>query len=148
MDGYFAGLAQRGIVPNPAWIKRGIGNFAAGHKATLELLALPAEIRPTAVITMNDSMAVGSLQAAKEAGLWVGHDFAIAGFDDSPMVQYLDPPLTSVRQPVWDVGQQIIPMLLNYIESGQLPDPISIMVLPRLIVRGSTTGERFKVIST
>jgi DNA-binding LacI/PurR family transcriptional regulator len=94
---------------------------------------------------MNDLMAVGALLAAKEAGLKVGHDFAIAGFDDSPMVQYLDPPLTSVRQPVWDVGQQIIPMLLSYIETGQHPDPISSMVSPKLIIRGSTTGEKFKV---
>lgn len=141
MDGYFNGLVEHGLEPNPAWIRRGEGRFASGYTSTRELLDLPDEIRPTALITMNDMMAVGAMQAAKEAGLQIGRDFAIAGFDDSPMVQYLDPPLTSVRQPVWEVGQQIIPMLLTFIETGQLPEPCSMMVSPKLIVRGSTSGE-------
>jgi DNA-binding LacI/PurR family transcriptional regulator len=60
------------------------------------------------------------------------------------MVQYLNPPLTSVRQPVWEVGQRIIPMLLTRIETGNLPEPISLLVAPELIIRESTTGHKIR----
>jgi len=144
MDGYFTAMNQAGITPDPAWIKRGEGRFSFGYKATCELFELPPNLRPTALIALNDSMAIGALQAAKDAGLKVGREFAIAGFDDTPMIQFLDPPLTSVRQPVWEVGQQIIPMLLTYIETGKPPEPISKIVSPRLIVRQSTSGQPLK----
>jgi DNA-binding LacI/PurR family transcriptional regulator len=81
------------------------------------------------------------MQAARERGLAVGTDFAIAGFDDAPMVQYLDPPLTSVRQPIWEVGQQIIPMLLQYLELGKPPVPSEILVTPKLVVRASSSKQ-------
>ncbi len=142
MEGYFTALEAAGIWPEPEWIKRGEGNYSFGYQAMQELLALPEEKRPTALITLNDPMAIGALQAAKECGLQVGREFAIAGFDDSPMVQYLDPPLTSVRQPIWEVGQRIIPMLIEYINTGISPEPISIIVAPQLIIRGSTSGRQ------
>ncbi len=135
MEGYFRTLETAGITPRPEWIRRGEGRFNFGYQATLSLLSLPAETRPTAVITMNDSMAIGALQAVQERGLIVGRDVAVAGFDDAPMVQYLNPPLTSVRQPIWEVGQRIIPMLIERIETGRSS---SVMVSPRLIVRRST----------
>jgi DNA-binding LacI/PurR family transcriptional regulator len=118
MEGYFNALHKAGIAVDPALVKRGEGRFALGYQATLELLKLPPARRPTALITMNDLMAIGAMQAARESGLEVGQQFAITGFDDAPMVQYLDPPLTSVWQPVWEVGQKIIPMLLTQIETG------------------------------
>ncbi len=138
MEGYFNALHNAGIAPHPEWIQRGQGNFAFGHQATRQVLSLPEGVRPTALITMNDPMAVGALQAAKQCGLQIGSEFAIAGFDDSPMVQYLDPPLTSVSQPIWEVGERIIPMLIEYINTGAPPEPLSVLVSPRLVVRGST----------
>ncbi len=138
MQGYFSALEQAGIAPDPDWIRRGQGNFSFGHQATRQILSLPDKKRPTALITMNDPMAVGALQAAKQCGLQIGPEFAIAGFDDSPMVQYLDPPLTSISQPIGEVGERIIPMLIEYIDTGNPPEPISILVSPHLIVRGST----------
>ncbi len=90
------------------------------------------------MIALNDALAIGAMQAARDRKVAIGSQLAIASFDDTPMVQYLDPPLTSVRQPVWEVGQRIIPMLLDYIETGRLPEPTSVLVRPQLIVRGST----------
>ncbi len=141
MEGYFNALEHAGISPESEWIKRGQGNFSFGFQAMQELLDLPKTTRPTALITLNDPMAIGALQAAKERGLQIGGEFAIAGFDDSPMVQYLDPPLTSVRQPVWEVGQRIIPMLLEYIEHGYPPEPPCVLINPQLIVRSSTSSK-------
>jgi DNA-binding LacI/PurR family transcriptional regulator len=146
MDGYFNALHAAGISPNPEWIQRGEGRFDFGYKAGMELLDLPSAGRPTAIIALNDLMAIGAMQAVRERGLVVGTEFAIAGFDDFPMVQYLDPPLTSIRQPVWEVGQQIISMLLEYLELGKPPAPSEILVMPRLIVRASTGNENQAII--
>lgn len=140
MEGYFSALQSAGVIPDPAWIRRGEGRYAFGYSAALELLSLPKGRRPTALITLNDLMAIGAMQAVHDKGLKVGSQFAIAGFDDAPMVQYLNPPLTSVRQPIWEVGQRIIPMLLEYIERGQPPEPPCLLIDPQLIVRGSTGG--------
>jgi len=140
MDGYLSAMKAAGIRPLPEWIKRGEGRYAFGYKAAQELLDLPAECRPTALITLNDPMAIGAMQAVRERGLEIGKDIAIAGFDDAPMVQFLNPPLTSVRQPIAAVGQQIIPMLLDYVETGILPEPDEVLVEPQLIIRASTTG--------
>ncbi len=142
MEGYFNALRAAGISPNPEWIQRGEGRFDFGYKAAMELLDLPSSGRPTAIIAMNDLMAIGAMQAIRERDLELGTEFAIAGFDDAPMVQYLNPPLTSVRQPVWEIGQCIIPMLLAYIEIGKLPEISSLLVTPQLIVRESTGGQK------
>lgn len=141
MEGYFNALQVAGIAPNPQWIRRGEGCYSFGYQATHELLDLPTDVRPNAIVTLNDPMAIGAMQAVRERGLVVGVDFAIAGFDDAPLVQYLDPPLTSVCQPIWEIGQQIIPMLLKYLESGKPPMPSEILVMPKLMVRASSGSQ-------
>jgi DNA-binding LacI/PurR family transcriptional regulator len=140
MQGYIRALQKAGIPLQSELILRGEGRFAFGYQATHKLLEHPAALRPTALVAFNDHTALGAVWAAKECGLKVGPDFGITGFDDAPMVQYLDPPLTTVRQPIWDVGQRIIPLLLDFIASGQLPEPAGILLEPELIRRGSTTG--------
>jgi DNA-binding LacI/PurR family transcriptional regulator len=144
MEGYFQTLQAAGIRPKASWIARGEGRFSFGYEAALKILDLPKNERPTALVALNDPMAVGAMQAARERKIEVGTQFAIASFDDAPMVQYLNPPLTSVRQPVWEVGQRIIPMLLTYIETGMLPEPTSLLVTPELIVRESTVGPQIE----
>ena len=139
MEGYFSALQEAGITPEPEWIKRGDGVFEFGYKATLDLLDLPEDCRPTALIALNDMMALGASQAIKDRGLKVGHDFAVAGFDDAPMVQYTSPPLTTLRQPITEIGQRIIAMLMENINTGNIPKNANILVAPQLIVRGSTT---------
>jgi DNA-binding LacI/PurR family transcriptional regulator len=140
MEGYYRALQSAGIEPHPDWIRRGEGRFAFSYRATLELLDLPAALRPTALVALNDSMAIGAMTAAKERGLQVGRDFAITGFDDAPLSQYLDPPLTTVHQPIWDVGQQIVPLLIETIRNGQVARPYERLITPSLVVRKSTTG--------
>jgi DNA-binding LacI/PurR family transcriptional regulator len=139
MEGYFSALQDAGITPEKDWIKRGDGVFEFGYKATLELLDLPADCRPTALIALNDMMALGASQAIKDRGLRVGTDFAVTGFDDAPMVQYTFPSLTTLRQPITEIGQRIIAMLMEYINTGSIPKNSNILVAPQLIVRSSTT---------
>jgi DNA-binding LacI/PurR family transcriptional regulator len=141
MEGYFSALQEAGITPDPDWIKRGEGVFDFGYKATLELLDLPEDCRPTALIALNDMMALGASKAAKDRGLVVGSDFAVTGFDDAPMVQYTYPPLTTLRQPIAEIGQRIISMLVEYINLEAMPQNPTILVAPQLIVRESTMQE-------
>ena len=138
MEGYYSVLREAGITPEDEWIKRGEGVFDFGYKATLELLDLPKTKRPTALIALNDMMAVGALQAAKDRGLQVGSEFAVSGFDDAPMVQYTFPPLTTVRQPIAEIGQRIISMLMECINNGDSPVLNPELIAPQLIVRSST----------
>jgi DNA-binding LacI/PurR family transcriptional regulator len=140
MEGYYRALQSAGVEPHPAWIRRGEGRFGFSYQATRDLLDLPAAIRPTALVALNDSMAIGAMAAAKERGLRVGPDFAITGFDDAPLAQYLDPPLTTVHQPIWEVGQQIVPLLIETIRNGQIARPYERLIAPSLVIRQSTTG--------
>jgi len=141
MEGYYSVLQEAGIAPEDLWIKRGEGIFDFGYKATLELLNLPEGKRPTALIALNDMMAIGALQAARDRGLQVGSEFAVAGFDDAPMVQYTFPPLTTVRQPIAEIGQRIISMLMERISQRDSPVLKPELIAPQLIVRGSTFSD-------
>jgi DNA-binding LacI/PurR family transcriptional regulator len=137
MEGYFDVLAENGLEPEPAWIKRGRGSFDFGYRATLELLDLPVPNRPTALIALNDMMAMGALRAVAQRGLRAGHDFAVTGFDDAPMVEYATPPLTTVRQPIAAIGQRLISMLMTQIASEAMPEPLTELIAPQLMLRDS-----------
>jgi LacI family transcriptional regulator len=80
---------------------------------------------------------MGAMQAAQQANLVVGRDFGVIGFDDTPGIQHLTPPLTSVRQPIWQVGQLIVKLLIELIQ-GKTPAQAQINLAPRLIVRQSS----------
>lgn len=94
------------------------GDFseASGYRAGCELLAQPQ--RPGAVFAANDMMAVGCLQAFKDAGLRVPQDIALAGFDDIPIARYVTPSLSTVRVRIADLGRSALEQL-----AGLLDDP-------------------------
>lgn len=135
--GYAAGLAAAGIAPDPDWIYRGENLVQTGAEGMAALLALPAERRPTAVACVSDLIAVGALNAAAAAGITIGRDLAVTGYDDSAMAQFLHPPLTSVRQPITDVGRAIVRLLLDRL--GPEPGlPEGILLRPTVVVRPSS----------
>lgn len=136
-NGYLQAMSEAGIEVDPAWIKVGEGLFEVGYRLTAELLDLPEDRRPTAVAAVTDQLAIGAIRAAQDRGLAVGPEFGVTGFDDTPGIQHLTPPLTSVRQPIWDVGQRIVEMLVALIE-GKEPEQREILLPPRLIVRESS----------
>lgn len=137
MEGVLAALTAAGLELNPEWIARGEGNYQFGWQAATRWLELPPDRRPSAIMAFNDSMAIGAMNAAQERGLRVGVDLAITGFDDVPMAQYLSPPLTSVRQPVWEVGQRLIGMLHSILAGAPLEEK-QVLLPPKLIVRRSS----------
>ncbi|MBL1096904.1 LacI family DNA-binding transcriptional regulator [Streptomyces coffeae] len=93
----------------------------------------------TAVVCASDMMALGAIRAARQRGLGVPQDISVVGFDDSPLIAFTDPPLTTIRKPVQSMGQAAVRALLE--EIGGTPAPPSEFVfLPELVVRGSTAS--------
>lgn len=94
------------------------GNFQAdsGRRAAAELLDLPAP--PTAVFAIDNLMALGALQEMRRRGLRIGSDIAVAGFDDPPWFQLLDPPLTTVSQPIGRMGTLAVELLVEAISAA------------------------------
>jgi len=136
-QGYVAALQTAGISPDPAWIARTEHTEASGRQAMRVLLSLPPDRRPTAVVALSDLMAIGAINAIYEAGLQPGRDVAIVGFDDIPTAQYLQPPLTTLRQPIAEVGRRMVNMLLRLIRGEELTERQALLP-PTLIVRDSS----------
>jgi len=105
----------------------------SGRAAGERLLALPKP--PTAIFAVNDYLAVGVTGAVRAAGLRVGHDVALVGYNDIAISSQLTVPLTSVRSPLRDMGRQSVEMLLARLDGEQ---PASVRLSPTLIAREST----------
>jgi DNA-binding LacI/PurR family transcriptional regulator len=86
---------------------------------------------------MSDIMAIGAMHAAQSRGLSVGREFAVAGFDDVPLAQYLRPPLTSVRQPIRQAGHLCVDLLVAVL-AGLPVSERHILLQPELVIRAST----------
>ena len=116
--GFTAALARAGLPCDGRLVRFGTYDRASGLASIRALLAeMPA---PTAVFTGSDYIAIGVLAGLREAGLSVPADVSIASFDDMPFADLLDPPLTTVRQPINDLGRQGIRTLLQQIRSGEI----------------------------
>jgi DNA-binding LacI/PurR family transcriptional regulator len=91
---------------------------------------------PDAVFAANDMMAAGALRAIREAGLRVPEDIALVGFDDIPMAAQLDPPLSTIRQPIKRMGSLAVETLIEAIRQPEI-QPRRIVLQPELIIRAS-----------
>lgn len=133
--GYLDALAERGITVRKELMRAGDFKQESGRILANELLALRKP--PTALFVCNNLMTVGALATIHQRGLRVPQDVAIVGFDDLPWAEALDPPLTVVRQPAYEVGRQAMELLLKRIMD---PDraPVTVRLLPELVTRSST----------
>jgi DNA-binding LacI/PurR family transcriptional regulator len=135
LEGYQEGLRQNGLDLDPALVVEGDFSEESGYAATKRLLALP--VRPTAVLAASDIMATGALRAIRQAGLQVPGDLAVVGFDGTQLSAVTDPPLTTVRQPIYDSGRQVAEMLLAAVADPE-GDGRWELIQPSLIVRRSS----------
>lgn len=147
LEGYRQAMAAAGLPVDERWIVDGESTKAGGRRAMENLLAMglgrDAEA-PTAVFAANDVMAIGALLAAREAGLRVPDDVSIAGFDGIPMAEVVDPPLTTVQQPIYELGRKLADVILTLLEAERRKEaPVLQEIVPcRLVVRGSTAPLR------
>ena len=93
---------------------------------------------PSAIVCCNDLMALGAMSAAQEYGLVVGKDIAITGFDDIPLAEHAQPPLTTVNQPVYRIGNMVCEMLIDILQDKK-PENIHVLLKPSLVIRQSTS---------
>lgn len=135
LEGYRDALQEGGLEYNEELVLVGHLTEEDGYQAAHRLLALDRP--PTAIAVANDLMALGALRAAHERGLAVGRDVAITGFDDIPLSAHANPPLTTVRQPIYEIGRRICQMLIQII-SGEPLENYHVILEPTLIVRQSS----------
>ncbi|MEV0437602.1 LacI family DNA-binding transcriptional regulator [Streptomyces spectabilis] len=114
-------------------VEHSLYTLEGGQAATSALLDRGC----TAVVCASDMMALGAVRAVRDRGLEVPDDVSVVGFDDSVLIAFTDPPLTTIRKPVPAMGQAAVRTLLE--EIGGTPAPHSEFVfMPELVVRGST----------
>jgi DNA-binding LacI/PurR family transcriptional regulator len=113
-------------------------SIASGFVRTRTVLDLPRAKRPTALCCGNDQIAVGALRALAEAGVRVPWEMSVTGFDDAPDAATLVPPLTTVRQPLEEMGQHAASLLLDTIEAGS-PFGEKLLLPTEIVYRRSIT---------
>ena len=133
--GYQDTMAQHGLPIDPDWIVTGNLTQRGGAEVVDKLLAI--QPRLTAIICGNDLMAIGAINRIQQHGLQVGKDIAIAGFDDIPTSTFSNPPLTTVAQPIYDIGWRTCEMLIDLINGRSLKQR-HVLLTPELVVRASS----------
>lgn len=128
-------LQAAGLPVDQELIARCGPTIEEGYRAALQLLNIPE--RPTAVIAINDLLAVGVLRAASDLGLNVPLDLSVVGYDDIHVADYLVPRLTTVSKNAVRVGREAVRQLLARIADPDLPYQ-KLSIPPRLIIREST----------
>src|SRR5919204_1263969 len=137
--GYHAALASAGILPDPALEVEAVPEIAPGRAAAAHLLDLPEP--PTAIFAFHDNIAIGAIQAPRARGLRVPEDLSVIGFDDVEPATIVSPALTTVRQPLEEMGRTAV-SLLNRLLERQRFETLHVELATRLVVRESTSSAR------
>ncbi|MGN6819823.1 MAG: LacI family DNA-binding transcriptional regulator [Sphingomonas sp.] len=139
LKGYREALELAGIGYDPAIVRHGDFSMGSGVEAAKDLMALTP--RPTALLCMNDEMAIGAIQALAAVGLDVPGDVAVTGFDDISFAAHSTPALTTVAQPADAMGAKACELLIDEIEGKEVEEKVH--VLPhRLVIRESSGPPR------
>jgi LacI family transcriptional regulator len=137
-DGYLRALKKAKLPIDKAVIKEGSYTPASGFEAMQSLLHCTPRV--TAVFVASDVVAMGALLAIKEAGLRIPQDIAVVGFDDIPLAEYYDPPLTTIRLPAFGLGWAGGERLIRLIQGDEL-DRNDLFLDSELIVRKSSVDD-------
>jgi LacI family transcriptional regulator len=135
LQGYRDGLEEVGLPFDAELVREGDFSQPTGFQQAQALLQL--EERPTAIVASNDVMAFGVMDAAKAASLIIGQDISIVGFDDIFMASQTYPPLTTVRQPMADMGETALELLVTLLE-GRTALTLRRELPTELVIREST----------
>ena len=132
-QGYAESLQKAGLPLDPALVSYGSYSSSSGYNRMTDLLAQNHDI--DAVFACSDLIAFGAISAIRESGRCVPHDISVVGFDDIPLTEHSDPPLTTISQNISKAGEILVHNLMQYLTDGI----ISHTVLPvKLVERKST----------
>jgi len=135
MGGFRAVMEAAGLPVPDGYVQDGLFRYQDGVEGATALFALPAP--PTAVFAACDAVAAGVVEAAREHGLRVPEDLSVVGFDDTELARYGAPPLTTVRQPLREMGAVALRTALR-MAAGDTIDSHHVELATELIVRKST----------
>jgi LacI family transcriptional regulator len=135
LDGYRAGLDAAGVELRPDYVRPGNFYHEAGFEGGAALLDLAEP--PTAIFASSDQMALGVYEAVRQRALRVPDDISVVGFDDLPEARWSSPPLTTVRQPLAEMGLLAARTVLRLARGEELESP-RIELATELVVRDST----------
>lgn len=139
LRGYREGLLVHGLGVDETLVCGGDFLQPGGFQAARALLELP--VAPTAMFASNDVMAFGAMEAVKDGGLRVPADVSVIGFDDIPMASQVHPPLTTVRQPLYEMGAAAANLLITLL-AGITPSVDRLELGTQVVVRRSTAPAR------
>jgi len=134
-EGFRTAMASAGLPVDPDLVRVGGYRREGADRPAHELLELPDP--PTAVFAANDLMAIATIDAARDVGLRVPQDLSVIGFDDVPEAVAATPPLTTVAQPIQQMGAEAVALLVRLIAGAEV-DTDHVRLPTRLVERGST----------
>jgi LacI family transcriptional regulator len=135
LDGLRSRLQELNTPLDSTLIRIGDLTQRSGYEQATELLDLPQP--PTAIVAFNDLMAFGAMSATQDRGLAVGSDVSITGFDNIPMSAHSHPPLTTIDQPIYQIGSIVCEMLVKCVQ-GEVLEEKQVLLQPELNIRGSS----------
>jgi DNA-binding LacI/PurR family transcriptional regulator len=136
LDGYRTALETAGIAVDPDLVRGGAFEIVNGATYATELLAMRNP--PTAIFALNDGLAIGVYHAASLAGLRIPDDLSVVGFDNYNLDEWLVPPLTTVHQPLEEMGVAAARMVLDLALDSATTQTNRLELATKLIVRAST----------
>lgn len=138
-EGFRDAMADAHLTVHSHDVKQGDFSFRSGVTAAEELLA-DRQGRPTAIFASNDDMAAGVVSVASKLGLSVPEDLSVCGFDDTPLARILFPQLTTVQQPIYDMGFQAVKVLIDPAEKTKQASVHNLDF--KVVVRDSTLSTK------
>lgn len=142
LEGYKQALKAAGIPFQRRLVATGDHKEEGGYRATRQLLALPPELRPTALFAGNSEMAAGAVLAIRDLGLSIPEELSLVSFDDTRWARLMQPPLTVVAQPAYDLGYLACETLISILGRKGPVQATSLRLATDLIVRSSTAAPR------
>ncbi|MFI0510824.1 LacI family DNA-binding transcriptional regulator [Streptomyces sp. WSLK1-5] len=139
MHGYRAAMEAQGAQVADAYVQPGEFTYETGLRGATALLGLPEP--PTAIFAGNDEIALGVIETARTQGLRIPEDLSVVGFDDTSLAQTASPPLTTVRQPLREMGATALRIALR-LANGERAESHHIELATDLVVRASTAPPR------
>lgn len=119
LAGYSRAMAEAGLPVRPGWVL--LGEYSRNYGMAAASVLLDAPHRPTAILACSDYIAIGVLQAVRARGLVIPADLSLVGFDDMAFAELVDPPLTTVRQPLAEMGRLAVQSLISLLEGNATP---------------------------
>lgn len=137
LDGFSAALRAHGISANPDWVREGDFTMHGGYKQAIQMLRDPQH-RPTAIFASSDLEAMGVYEAARQLRLRIPDDLSVIGFDNIQTSAFMNPPLTTVQQPIREMGARAVQMIFAAMKNSHLHQRV---IMPTTLIKRQSTRQ-------